>query len=294
MKFIWYYIRFFVPSQPKMNKMKKSVLFLIALMLLLNGCTNTYNQLIKTQDNDLKYESAKQLFAMGKYQKAAYLLDQTVTFNKGSDRGPENLYMIAMAQYNMADYTTAAEYFRKYATSYPKGSFAELARYYYAKSLCLSTPEPRLDQTETVAAMKAYQEYLDIYPDAKFKETAQNEMFMLQDKLVKKEYLNAKLYYNMGGYFGNCTSGGNNYESCIITAQNALKDYPYTELREDFYLLIMKSKYELAQQSVEEKKMDRFRDAEDECYGFINEFPDSKNVALAEKYIAQCKKYIKD
>ena len=56
----------------------------------------------------------------------------------------------------------------------------------------------------------------------------------------------------------------------------------------------MKSKFELAQQSVEEKKMDRYRDAEDECYGFINEYPESKNKKLAEKYIASCKKYTKE
>ena len=98
----------------------------------------------------------------------------------------------------------------------------------------------------------------------------------------------------MGQYFGNCTYGGNNYEACIITAQNALKDYPYTSMREDFSLLIMKSKFELAEQSVEEKKLERFQDAEDECYGFLNEFPDSKDKNLAEKFINKCKEYTKE
>ena len=56
----------------------------------------------------------------------------------------------------------------------------------------------------------------------------------------------------------------------------------------------MKGKFGLAEQSVEDKKMDRHRDAEDECYGFINEYPDSQNKKLAEKYIALCKKYTKD
>jgi len=112
--------------------------------------------------------------------------------------------------------------------------------------------------------------------------------------LVRKEYLSAKLYYNLGSYFGNCTSGGSNYEACIITAQNALKDYPYSNLREDFALLIMKSKFELAEQSVDSKRLERYQDAEDECYGFINEYPDSRERDTAEKYIAQCKKYTKE
>lgn len=63
------------------------------------------------------------------------------------------------------------------------------------------------------------------------REDAQNMIFTLQDKLVEKEYLSAKLYYDLGNYFGNCSSGGNNYEACVITAQNALKDYPYTTRR---------------------------------------------------------------
>lgn len=87
-------------------------------------------------------------------------------------------------------------------------------------------------------------------------------IFALQDKLVMKEYLSAKLYYNMGNYLGN------NYQACVITAQNALKDYPYTNLREDLSILILRAKYELAVYSVEDKRAERYREAVDECYAF--------------------------
>ena len=145
----------------------------------------------------------------------------------------------------------------------------------------------------TVSAIAAFQEYLDLYPDAKLKKQATNRLFALQDLLVEKEYKNAKLYYDLGTYFGNCTSGGNNYEACIVTAQNALKDYPYSNKREEFAILIMKGKYELAKMSVESKQLERYQDAEDECYGFINEYPDSKERATAEKFIAKCKEFEK-
>ena len=56
----------------------------------------------------------------------------------------------------------------------------------------------------------------------------------------------------------------------------------------------MKSKYELARQSVEEKKIERYRDAEDECYGFINEYPESVERKTAERYIKKCKEITKD
>ena len=274
--------------------MRKFFPIIIVSAMLLTGCANEFNQVYNTSDYSYKYEYAKECFMKGKYTRAVTLLQDLVTLQKGTDNAQESLYMLAMAQYLGKDYESAAATFKKYYSSYPKGVYAEMAQYYIGQSLYMSTPEPRLDQSQTVAAISAFQDYLDLFPDAKYKETAQNRLFALQDKLVQKEFYSAQLYYDLGQYFGNCTNGGNNYEACIITAQNALKDYPYTSMREKFALLIMKSKYELAQQSIEEKKFERFQDAEDECYGFINEYPDSKSKSLAEKYISKCKEVTKD
>ena len=280
--------------QLKVCNMKKISLISICAVLLFASCAHEFNQVYKTDNIDYKYEYAKECFANGKYIRAITLLQELVTVEKGTDKAQECLYMLAMAEYCSKDYETASEYFKKYYTSYPKGYYAEMASFYTGQSLYMSTPEPRLDQTPTISAITAFQEYLDLYPDAKMKSIAQQRLFTLQDKLVKKELFSAQLYYNLGSYFGNCTNGGSNYEACIITSQNALKDYPYSSLRENFSLLLMKSKYELARQSVELRKLERYREAEDECYGFINEYPDSKDRSLAEKYIAVCKTYTKD
>lgn len=274
--------------------MKKNILISIFAAIILSGCAHEFNQVYKSQDYKYKYEYAKECFANGKYAQASTLLEELVTIQKGTDNAEECLYMLGMTQFCDRDYESAAMSFKKYYKTYSKGIYAEMASFYIGESLYMSTPEPRLDQSQTVNAIAAFQEYLDIYPVAKKKAEAQKRLFELQDKLVKKELYSATLYYNLGTYFGNCTSGGSNYEACIITAENAIKDYPYSSMREDFSVLIMKSKYELAQQSVEEKKFERFKDAEDECYGFINEYPESKNKALAEKYITACKKFTKE
>lgn len=271
--------------------MKKVVLAMIAVALLFSSCAQEFNQVYKSADYRYKYEYAKECFAQGKYTRAVTLLQELIVQAKGTSAAEESLYMLAMAEYCDRDYETAAATFKRYVKSYPRGVYAEQAEFYVGQSLYMSTPEPRLDQSATLQAISAFQEYLDLYPDAKMKEEAQQRLFALQDKLVEKELYAAQLYYNLGSYFGNCTSGGNNYEACIITAQNALKDYPYSSRREEFSVLIMKSKYELAEQSVESRKLERFQDAEDECYGFINEFPDSKERKHAEQYIEKCKKY---
>lgn len=263
--------------------------------LLLSSCAGEFNKVYKSQDYDYRYEYAKQSFAEGKYGHAVTLLEDMVAVLKGhngGDKAQESLYMLAMAQFMTRDYESASETFKKYTTSYPKGDYAEKAFYYVGESLFESAPEPRLDQSPTIGAINAYQTFLDNFPDSPYREEAQRKLFELQDKLIMKEYLSAKLYYNLGGYFGNINSNSeSNYSSSIVVAQNALKTYPYSKYREDFAVLIMKSKYELARNSVASRQLERFQDAEDECYGFVNEYPDSKNVKLAEKYIAVCKKY---
>lgn len=276
-------------------KMKKYAYIIPLLCIaLLSSCAAEFNRVYKSNDIDYKYEFAKECFAIGKFNQAVVLLQELVTIQKGTDKAQECLYMLGMAEYCDRDFESASETFKKYFSSYPKGIYAEQACFYIGQSLYQSTPEPRLDQTATVGAINAYQEFIDFFPESSYKERAQQRLYELQDKLILKEYLSAKLYYNLGEYFGNCINGGSNYEACIVTAENTLKTYPFTSMREDFYLLIMKSKFELAEQSVEEKRIDRYREAEDECYGFINEFPESKDRATAEKFIAKCKKVTGD
>lgn len=196
--------------------------------------------------------------------------------------------MLGMCYYNQKDYQTASQTFIQYYNVYPRGTFTELARFHAGKALYLDTPEPRLDQSGTYNAIQQLQLFLEYFPNSAKKEEAQNMVFALQDKLVLKEYMSARLYYNLGNY------RGNNYLSCVITAQNALKDYPYTNLREELSILILRAKYELAVYSVEEKKTERYRETVDEYYAFKNEFPESKYLKDAERIFKESQKILKD
>lgn len=275
--------------------MRRNVFILACAALLMTGCAGEFNRVYKSTDYDYRYEYAKQCFAEGRYVHAVNLLQELVTALKGGDNAQESLYMLGMAQYMSRDYESASQTFKKYGSSYPKGIYAEKASFYVGESLYESAPEPRLDQTPTIGAINAYQQFLDQFPESSLRENAQKKLFELQDKLIMKEYLSAKLYYNLGGYFGNINANNeSNYTACIITAENALKTYPFTDLREDFSMLITKSKFQLAENSSDEKRLERYRDAEDECYGFLNEFPESKEKSTVERYIAKCKKVTKD
>lgn len=274
----------------------KKILFMLSLAtLLLSGCAGEFNKVYKSTDVNYRYEYAKQSFAEGKFTRAASLLMDLITQKKGHDDAEESLYMLGMSEYKSGDFESASTTFKKYYQTYPKGIYAEEASFYVGQSLYESAPEPRLDQTPTIGAINAYQQFLDFFPNSELRPKAQERLFELQDKLIMKELLSAQLYYNLGGYFGNINSNNeSNYIASIITAENALKLYPFTKWREDFSLIIMKSKFELAENSSEDKRIERYRDAEDESYGFLNEYPESKNTPLAKKFIAKCKKVVGD
>ena len=206
---------------------------------------------------------------------------------KGYDKGEECLFMLSMCYYNIHDYETASMYLERYVKSYPKGQYTELARFYCGKAQYKQSPDPRLDQSPTYSALNTLQEFLDFHPYSTHREEVNDMIYELQDRLVDKEYLGAKLYYDLGSYNGNTIFGGNNYEASIITAENALKTFPYTRKREDLYMLILRCRFKLAQYSVAEKSDERFRQTIDEYFGFKNEFPESKYTKEADNIYKQ-------
>ena len=107
--------------------MNKGIITLACAALLLSSCASEFNSVYKYGDSDYKYEYAKEAFACGKFQQATSLLEELVTIKKGTDDAQECLYMLGMAQYGNMDYDAASETFRKYTTSYPRGTYNESA-----------------------------------------------------------------------------------------------------------------------------------------------------------------------
>lgn len=270
--------------------------FMLLLVCWSMTSCGEYVALQKSPDYEYKYEAAKAYYMEGKYSRASMLFYDLLAIMKGTTYGEESLYLTAMSEFGNKNYDLAHNNFKKYFQTYPKGQYAEPAHFYSALSLFRQTPDPRLDQTSTINAMGEFQNFLDLYPYTPLREQTQEMIFALQDKLVEKECLSAKLYYDLGSYILNSTFGGSNYEACVVTAQNALRDYPYAapERREMLSILILRAKYQLALKSVEEKRAERFRDAIDEYYGFANDFPESKYLKEAKDIFQQAEKAVKN
>ena len=250
--------------------------YLSMLMLGFSSC-GEYQAILKSKDTELKYQKALSYFNDKQYIKAQTLLDEVTSYYRGTDRSQDVLIYLSRCYMGQKDYSGAAEYYQAYIRNYPKGRYIIEARFQVGHCYYLNAPDARLDQTETKKAIEFFTQFVELYPDSPYAQQAYKEMNELYDKLAYKEYLSAKLYYNLGTYLGN------NYLSAEIVAKNAMKDYPTNKYQEELNWLILQAKYQQLVNSLDSKREERARDTEDEYYSFVTQYPNSKHRAAAER-----------
>ena len=268
-----------------MKRYWHGVVFLLVALVGMTSC-NELTKVQKSTDVLEKYSYAKKFYNTEKYDWAASLLEEVLPYLEGTSEGERALYLQGQTYYKLKDYLMSQISFRKYYTRYPNGEYAELARFYAGYGLAQDMPDPRLDQTKTYEAMHELQLFLDFYPESEKAEEAKETLFALQENLALKEVYNMELYYNLGNYIFN------NYESCIIVARNAMRDYPYSIYKEKMHYYVVASLYEMARNSVVEKQQQRLRDLRDECYNYYNEYPEGAHRSKVDSYMAYAEKHI--
>lgn len=262
----------------------KTYFILLLITVFLTGC-GEYQKILKSRDPEEKYQAALRYFNEKQYVKSQTLLDDVSSYFRGSERSEDVLAYLARSYMGQKNYESATSYYQAYVRNYPKGKYAAEAYFQIGHCQYLDSPDARLDQAVTRNAIDAFNQFVELYPESPYAEQAYQEMSEMYDKLALKELKSAQLYYNLGTYLGN------NYLSCEITAKNALKNYPSNKYQEEFSWLILQAKYQQLIHSFEERKIERARDAQDEYYNFITEYPNSKRRKDAEKMIQQIRKY---
>lgn len=253
------------------------------LLFILSSCSG-YEKVLKSSDYNLKYKKAFEYYNKGDYTKASGLFEQISTVFRGTNKSDTINFYQAMSAYKEKDYVTAQYYFSSFSQTYSYSPFAEEAEYLSAYCLYLDSPIPSLDQESTYKGIEAFQSFMRKFPASKFYDKAKQCMIELQDKLVEKSYLSAKLYYKMGDI---------KLKSAIVALKSSLEEYPNTKFREEMMWLILDANFKIAENSIESKKKDRYQATVDEYYSFISEFPQSKWKDEAQKIYEKSEKLIK-
>lgn len=251
---------------------------------LLFAACGEYQAILKSQDNELWLRKGLEYYAKQDYDKAANLLGGIITRYAGTAQYDTIVTTYASALVELGDYFTAAHYYSDYVKTYPSSAKCEECQYMAGYCYYMLSPKAELDQADSQSAIDELLIFINMFPDSPKVPQAERMVDEMEDKLAYKAYLNAKLYFDLGNYMGN------NYRSAVITAQNCLKKYPATKYREELSFLILQAKFIQADRSVIAKQADRYRDAIDEYYSFVNEFPASKFRRDADKVLARSEK----
>lgn len=265
--------------------MGNKIISIVAILLISIAFTNCseYYRIQKSGDYNLMYQKAVDYYNYEDYYHAKMLFDEVVNVMKGNEKGENALFLYADCHYKQRDYTMGAYYFELFYNTYPFGEKTEDAYFMSAYCYYKDSPRPSLDQTCTRKAINAMQTYINKYPQSTRIDEANNIITEMRQKLELKSYENAKLYYKLG-----------EYQAATITLKNSLKEYPDTKYREELMYLVVKSNFMLAENSVEDKKAERYQSTVTEYYSFIDEFPQSQYIPEIEEMYNQSVKQIKN
>jgi outer membrane protein assembly factor BamD len=241
--------------------MNLKVILVLAISLLLSSC-GEYEKLLKSTDYELKKNKVREYYDKGQYVKATELLTQVLPRYRATDEAENLSWMNAQSYFAMKDYLMASSEFRNFSDLYPYSKNAEEANYMAAICDYYQAPRAELDQESTRNAITGFNIFLSRFPSSAKAEEAKNHVKELEERLVQKSYLSAKLYYEM-----------KQYKAAIVALKNSLKEFPETGYRQEMMYLKLSSLFLYAQLSVAGKQKERYQSALDDYYSFIEEFP---------------------
>jgi len=258
-----------------MNKGFLHTATLFCLLLLASGCSN-FQKLLKSNDVTRKYEAALKYYEDKEYYRASQLLDQITPLLTGTDKAENAQFYQAQAHYMQGNYILSDAYFRTFYTTYPRSPLAEQAAFLQAQSLYQQSPGYEEDQTPTITAIQAYEEFATQYPNSEYVPQANRAVEELYIKLDKKEFNQARLYYQL-----------RYWRSAVVAFNNFQREHASSPYSEEAAFLKLESQYRFAMESVLSKQEERLDEAIDYFQSFVDQYPDSKYKRSAEQLYDQ-------
>lgn len=229
--------------------MKKNIL-LIGIVLLMTSCKTEQQIAMQSADKDFMLKVANEKFEKKKWQDAIALYERLSNLVAGTDDAPNVVFNSAYANYYDKNYKLAGYQFKNFAVTFPQDPRKEEAAYMSALCYYEGSLDYNLDQSSTESAINELQDFLNNYPNSERAKNIGQLIEELSYKLEFKAYENARQYYKMA-----------EYKAANVAFDNVLDDFPGTKLRPKIYDYIMKSRYELAVNSVFDLKRDRIDNA---------------------------------
>ena len=263
--------------------MKNRLLILAVLALAVFTSCNDFNRLVKSTDNEMKYEVAVDYFERGDYNHALQLFDLLQASFRNTPKGESITYKTALCYYYQQDYDIAGYFFNKFTQTYPFSRDAEKAAFMQAYCSYNLSPESGLDQTSTHNAIKQLEGFIERYPNSDSLYRVNKLLTDLHDKLEEKDYNICRLFYRM-----------ENYSAAITSFENMLKKYPNTQHREEIIYDMAQAYFDYAENSVVGKQRERYESCIEQCNSLIYLYPESRYLQQVQNLAARARKKLEN
>ena len=255
------------------------ILLGVWVVVMLASCS-PFSKLQKSGTDAEKYKAAIEYYKKGDWYRAGLLFEELIPVLKGSTESEMAQFYYAYTQFHQQQYLLGATLFKKFYETFARSDYAQEAMYMYAYSLYKDTPAFDLDQSNTLTATSALQDFINAYPDSKYVDEGTKLILELRQKLERKAYEKAKLYYKTSGF--NIAS----YKSSVIAINNFQKEFPDSKFNEELAFLKVDAQYSLAKNSFENKQKERYQEAIGYYQTFVDKYPISSYLKQAEKMYA--------
>jgi outer membrane protein assembly factor BamD len=238
---------------------------------------------MKSKDVDFRLRMAEKYYMRKDYNKAQQLYQDLFPILKGSPKFEDLYYKFAFCSFYLKDYANAENLFKGFVEVFPSSAKAEEMDYMRAYTFFMQSPRYELDQTNTTKSMGFMQAFINTHPGSPKIKDATEIIDKCRAKLELKDFKNAELYYNMG-----------QYKASGLVFNLLMNTYPDSEKSDIYKLFLIKSDFEYASFSIEEKKGDRFQQVIVDCNDFLDRFPDSKLSSEVKGYMTTTQNNLKN
>ncbi|WP_247234399.1 outer membrane protein assembly factor BamD [Telluribacter sp. SYSU D00476] len=260
-----------------MRKNTTAGYFLLIITVLFITSCSPFAKLQKSGTDQEKYDAAVKYYKKGEFYKAGLLFEELIPILKGSTESEMAQFYYAYTQYHQGLYNMSQYLFKKFYDTYARSEYAHEALYMHAFSLYKDSAPHNLDQTSTMTAISAMQDFINTYPESPFRNECTRFIMELRNKLELKAYEKAKLYYKISDF--NLGS----LKSAVISIGNFQKDFPDSNFNEELSYLRVDAQYNLAKSSFAAKQKERYEDVVKYYQAFIDKYPKSEYIRTAEK-----------
>lgn len=265
--------------------MRKTFVWLTTFVLIvsMSACKSEFEKIRVSGNSELILSKALEYYEAGKYQRAQTLFDLVLNNLRGQKNAEKAYYYYADTHYQLKQYLLAAYYFKSFANTFVTSPLREEAAFKVAYSNYLQSPVHRLDQASTLTAIEEFQVFVNQYPKSPKVQQCNDLIDELRRKMEEKAFEEGNLYFNL-----------RQYQAAVISFDNLLRDYPESPDVERVSYLITRADFLLSQNSVLEKKTERYEETIRRCQEFLEKYPSSKYAKDVKLTVKDSERAIKD